>query len=114
MLPLQALAEYGADTKQGLMRCMNQEAFYLKLVRMAVSDTQWGKLRPLIESGSSREAFEIAHSLKGVYGNLALTPLYEPISELTERLRNGEPTDVDPVLTKLEQAAETLRKRTEE
>ena len=114
MLTVKALAEYGADTKQGLTRCMNQEAFYLKLVRMAASDPQWEKLRPAIESGSCREAFEIAHALKGVYGNLALTPLYEPICELTERLRNGEAIDVDPLLTMIEEAAKTLRRLTEE
>ena len=34
-----------------------------------------------------RTAFEAAHSLKGVLANLAITPLLEPIKEITELLR---------------------------
>ena len=34
-----------------------------------------------------QDAFEAAHALKGVLGNLALTPIYDPVSEMTELLR---------------------------
>ena len=32
MLTVEKLKEYGADTGEGLNRCMNNEAFYLRLV----------------------------------------------------------------------------------
>ena len=53
---------------------------------------------------SSLHAFEAAHALKGVLGNLSLTPLYEPVQEITELLRNRTEMDYTPLLeTILEQ-----------
>ena len=64
------------------------EDFYLDLVNTALDDTQLVRLGGALEKGELDTAFEAAHALKGVYGNLSLTPLYTPISELTELLRN--------------------------
>ena len=36
MLSVEALREFGADVDSALIRCMNNEAFYLRLVRMAI------------------------------------------------------------------------------
>lgn len=33
-LTIGTLTIYGADTKEGLQRCMNNESFYLRLVKM--------------------------------------------------------------------------------
>ena len=41
----------------------------------------------VVEAGDKDAAFEAAHQLKGVLGNLALTPMYEPVAEMTELLR---------------------------
>ena len=38
MLTVEALRAWGADTEDGLRRCMNNEAFYLRLVEKAVKD----------------------------------------------------------------------------
>ena len=54
-----------------------------------------------MESGDRKEAFEAAHSLKGVLGNLSLTPLYEPTSEMTELLRAGADADYPACLAKI-------------
>ena len=45
MLTLEALREWGADTSEGMTRCMNNEAFYLRLVRMALADDGYAALR---------------------------------------------------------------------
>ena len=42
------------------------------------------KLRAAMESGDRKESFEAAHALKGMLGNLSLTPVSRPASELTE------------------------------
>ena len=54
---------------------------------MGLADANFGKLREAMAAGDAKAAFEAAHALKGAIGNLSLTPLYNPISELTERLR---------------------------
>ena len=47
------------------------------------------KLGAALEAGDVKPAFEAAHSLKGVYANLSLTPVFDPMAELTEILRAG-------------------------
>ncbi|MBQ6595073.1 MAG: Hpt domain-containing protein [Clostridia bacterium] len=109
MLTLEALREYGANTAEGMARCLNNEAFYLRLVGMALDDANFGRLREAIAEGDAKKAFEAAHALKGSIGNLALTPLYDPISALTERLRGCGSIDAagdlpDAIWSSLEKA----------
>lgn len=93
MLTLDVLKQYGANVTEGLGRCMNNEAFYLRMVGMAIKDDKVAALDTAVKSGNYKEAFELAHGLKGMYANLSLTPLSVPLSEITELLRNE--TDAD-------------------
>ena len=93
MLTIDALNRFGADTRNGLERCLNNEAMYLRLVNMALDDANFGRLAAAVESDDRKAAFEAVHALKGVMGNLALTPLYELSSELTELLRAEKDAD---------------------
>ena len=43
-----------------------------------------------MDAGDTHAAFAAAHSLKGSIGNVALTPVYEPICALTELLRGKD------------------------
>lgn len=45
MLTLEALRSYGADVEEGLHRCMNMEAFYLKLFDSLKGDTRVEELK---------------------------------------------------------------------
>ena len=90
MLTIEKLRAYGADVKEGLGRCMNNEAFYLRLVNMAAGDGGFARLRDALEKGDRKAGFEAAHALKGMLGNLSLTPLSEPVSQLTELLRSEQ------------------------
>ncbi len=95
MLTIEDLRRLGAKTEEGLGRCMNNEAFYLRLVKMALGDASFDKLAAAIENGDRKAAFEAAHALKGSLGNLALTPIYQPVAELTELLRGEEGPEAD-------------------
>lgn len=86
-MTLEALRAYGANTGEGMNRCMNNESFYLRMVAMALSDKNFDALTAAINAGNAAAAFEAAHALKGSVGNVSLTPIYEPICELTEVLR---------------------------
>lgn len=87
MLTIDGLKEFGANVEEGLARCLNNEQFYTMLVLKAVGEPGFDKLRDAVAAGDMEAGFEAAHGLKGVLGNLALTPLYVPVSELTELLR---------------------------
>lgn len=106
MITLDALKELGADTASGMARCINDEGFYLKMVGMALQDPSFDQLKEAIAAGDLDTAFERAHSLKGVMGNVALTSLFEPISEITEELRARNDIDysdyMDRIFTELE------------
>lgn len=87
MLTIAALRDYGANTDDGLRRCMNNESFYLRLVGMALKDGSFDRLRDALLHSERKAAFEAAHALKGALGNLGLTPLYAVAVDLTEELR---------------------------
>ena len=98
MLTIDALRRLGANTEEGLGRCLNNEAFYLRLVNMSLHDAGFDKLAAAVESGDRKAAFEAAHALKGSLGNLALTPIYTPVAELTDLLRGGQDADYKAML----------------
>lgn len=109
MLTVESLQAYGANTQEGLARCMNNADFYLKMVRMAAEDSNFGLLQEALAQNDLKRAFELAHALKGVMGNLSLTPLFDPISEMTELLRNGTEMDYSNYAREIAQKYEQLR-----
>ena len=93
MITVEKLKSFGADTEDGIARCLDDEGFYLMLVQSAVTDEQISALEKQITEKKLDSAFETAHALKGVYANLSLTPLYEIICEITEHLRSRDDID---------------------
>ena len=92
------LIAYGANVDEGLQRCMNNEPFYLRLVESVKDEKGFDALKAAIEANDLDAAFEAAHALKGVLANLSITPLYEPMSEITELLRAKEAVDYQPLV----------------
>ena len=72
MLTVDKLRAFGADVDDGLKRCMNNEAFYLRLVNMALDDPGVAHLQEAAEASDRKAAFEAAHALKGMLANLSL------------------------------------------
>ncbi len=90
MLTVEQLRKWGANVDEALVRCLNNEAFYLKMVAMTLADGNFDALKTAMDAGDISRAFAAAHSLKGTTGNVALTPIYEPICALTELLRGKD------------------------
>lgn len=86
-MTLDALRAYGANTAEGVARCMNNEPFYLRMVAMALADKNFDALTAAMDAGDVTAAFEAAHALKGSIGNVSLSPIYRPLCELTDLLR---------------------------
>ena len=63
------------------------------MISMAISNEYFETLGKALNEGDLDTAFEAAHALKGVIGNLALEPIYNPLSEMTELLRARKPAD---------------------
>lgn len=93
MLTIESLKAFGANTEEGVARCVNNEAFYIRMVGKAVVDPNFDKLSTSVASGDLDAAFEAAHALKGILGNLSLTPVLEPVKTITELLRSKENAD---------------------
>jgi HPt (histidine-containing phosphotransfer) domain-containing protein len=90
---LDSLKAAGADTEDGLKRCLGKEDFYLKMINLALKNENFELLRGALQAEDFAVAFERCHALKGVTANVSLTPLYDLISELTEKLRACSPAD---------------------
>lgn len=110
MITIDALNAYGANTKEGLALCMGLEDFYLDLVNKQLEDANFKRLSDAIGRGDAKDAFEAAHALKGALSNLALTPLAEPVTEITERLRNADSVpDLSDIMPAYDKALSELR-----
>ncbi len=108
MLTVESLVSFGANTEEGLNRCMQNESFYLKLVKMIPNDPSFEKLYHAVESGDLEGGFEAAHALKGVLANLSLTPIYEPVAKITELLRARKQEDYSLLIGKIKGARDEL------
>lgn len=109
MLTIQTLKTYGANTEEGLTRCFGNEALYLRLVSTIPDEKHFDNLDRALKANDLAEAFEAAHALKGVLGNLSLTPLYEPMSEITELLRTKTEMDYGTLYNRILQKKEELK-----
>ena len=101
MITLEDLKSNGTDTETGLARCLGKEDLYLKLVNMGLGDTKFEELGTALKADDLQKSFELCHALKGVIGNLAITPLYDALSQLTEKLRNKESADYSSLYSEI-------------
>lgn len=108
MLTLEKLKDYGADVEKGLARCANNEALYLRLVKICIEELSQDALGEALKAGDYGRAFEAAHKLKGGVNNLALDPVSAPVSEITELLRNKTPCDYEKLYEEIVKESEKL------
>lgn len=101
MLSVDLLRSFGAAVDEGLERCLDDEEFYLGLIPGALEESYYKSIEDLVKSGDFRQAFEVAHSLKGILANLALTPILNPVSEITEGLRANKDMDYSVLIAKM-------------
>lgn len=81
---------YGGDYVTTMARFINNENMYLKFLDMLFQDENLEKLGKALEENDLQGAFEAAHTLKGVVGNMGLAPLFLAVCEIVEPLRVKE------------------------
>lgn len=82
------LADWNCDIDTAMDRFLNNEELFLSCLKTFARDPGFAKLNDAIQAQAYEEAFEYAHNLKGVSGNLGLTPLYQALVTIVESLRN--------------------------
>jgi two-component system sensor histidine kinase/response regulator len=90
----------GMDLLSGLSRVGGNRPFYVKLLcRFRESHKNMvPEIRAALQSGDRERAGRMAHSVKGVSGNLGADSLYHAAAELEKTIKEGR-KDVDPSLT---------------
>lgn len=81
---------YGGDYAATMPRFLGSEEMYFRIFAMLFRDENMTKLKDSLQAGDLHAAFEAAHTLKGVAGNLGLTPFYNAVCKIVEPLRSGE------------------------
>lgn len=99
------MEENGADVDTTLKRFMGKEAIYMKFVMKFAEDRSCKGIRDSLEKRDVAEAFNQAHALKGVSGNLGLTPVYDLAAQISDLLRGKqtEEVEIDQVMDLQEQ-----------
>lgn len=106
---LDKLNEWGCDVAGALERVADDEDFYIECLREVAEDPYFALLGERLEAGDIRGAFDAAHTLKGVFANVGLTPLYNKTVEIVEPLRGGHHEGLKAQLDQLEQMQKYLR-----
>lgn len=91
------LKEAECDVEGALARFLDDEELYEQFYGELLNDDAFGKLGLALEERRISDAFEYAHTLKGIIGNMGLTPLFETVCEIVEPLRVGS---IEGVLVK--------------
>ncbi len=80
----------GCDVKGVMDRFMDDEELLQECLAQFVVENDFAGLEDAILKGDCKTAFEYAHALKGILGNLGITPVYRPVCALVESLRASE------------------------
>jgi HPt (histidine-containing phosphotransfer) domain-containing protein len=78
----------GYDYQASIERFMNKEDLYLKFLLKFLADKQFDNLKAALEADDAEAGYTAAHTLKGVAGNLGITPVFSLASEIAEICRS--------------------------
>lgn len=92
---IKLLSEYGADVPGIMERFLNDEDLYNSCIHAFYEDNTFNDLGISIETANYDDAFNYAHTLKGITGNMGLVPLYNLIVILVESLRSRDYSQIN-------------------
>jgi chemotaxis protein histidine kinase CheA len=107
---LERLKSEGCDVDGSMDRFLNDKEFYISCFKEVLNDPAFKQLGEALDDKNTKEAFDAAHTLKGIILNLGITPLYEIIVHIVEPLRVGKYDGVDRYFKKLTEERDTLKK----
>lgn len=92
------LSMAGISAGEGLARFSGNAALYEKYLKRFPGDESFAAMCAAIDAGDAGAAFDAAHTLKGITGNLSMTRLYGDLGPLVEALRRGDLAGADALL----------------
>lgn len=105
---IQELIAWGCDVPSALERMLDDEDFLLDCLNAVLDDPSFDALDAAVAGGDAKAAFTCAHTLKGVLGNVGLTPMYDTVCRLVEPLRAGSCAGLENDLTLLRRYRQRL------
>lgn len=87
---IEELKSLGVDTDDALVRFMDNSALYERMLKKLPKVIEDAPVMPYVESGDLDTALSNAHTLKGVVGNLSITPLYNNYTEMVSLFRDDK------------------------
>ena len=90
------------DYNDALRRMMN-DSLIVRMISKFMSGDSVNNLISLYENKDYRAVFSSAHTLKGVAGNLSLTPLFNIANVITEATRNDDGVNLDKEISELKE-----------
>ncbi|MEG0784262.1 MAG: Hpt domain-containing protein [Christensenella sp.] len=106
---LEKLKVYGADIEGAMGRFLGDVDLYKTCFTAFVQDEAFEKLGEAITDSDYEKAFECAHTLKGITGNMGLTPLYKVIYDMVELLRKHEYADIRHCYAEISEQLKSLK-----
>lgn len=113
------LEENGVDVDATLNRFMGRDSIFMKFIMKFADDQSCKQIREGLENRDAQMAFDRAHSLKGVSGNLGIIPVYTLAAQISDLLRGKQSDEVDfdqvmDVQCELEEACDKIYRLLEE
>lgn len=105
----QELEEWGCDVEGALDRFLDDKELYMTCLQTVVADANFAKLGVSLQEQNVSLAFDYAHTLKGVFANLGLTPMFAIVETIVEPLRAGMGNDLEVPYEKLLASNEKLK-----
>ena len=90
---------------------MMNEMLIARMITKFISSNSIEQIVSFYENKDYRQLFAAAHSLKGVAGNLALTPLFELASFITEATRNSDDVNLDKEIQALKDVYNLIKEK---
>lgn len=84
---IEQLKASGIDYDEGLDRFSGNSHLYEKYLKKLLDITLYEEMKQAIEHGDIEVAFDCAHKLKSLIGNLSINHFYNEIKNLTDQLR---------------------------
>lgn len=78
------------NVEDALKRVRGNKTIYIKMLRLFLAAEDFDNLEASLAENDLKKASEVAHSIKGITGNLSFTKLFESSAVLMIKLRDNE------------------------
>lgn len=96
------LESVGIDYAEAEERFSGSTELFEKFLEEMATMNVIASLQEALTDGDIINAFRVAHTLKGNFGNLSIKPLYEVVSPLVEALRSENMLEAQKLYIELE------------